>query len=99
MLVLRESRIVVGERERESGQVRATMAFPDLLENTWLRRDVKGYIAACTARGDAGRGLLTRTDWRTRAYIAPYENHTNFRMLHSNADHYARKGPRGGLAI
>lgn len=30
-------------------------------------------------------------------YIALYENHTNFRMLHSNTGHYARKGPRGAL--
>lgn len=44
MPVLRESRIVVGERERgwESGWVRPTMAFPDLFENTWPRRAVPG---------------------------------------------------------
>jgi len=39
------------------------------------------YITARTARSDAGRGPLTRTDWTTREDIAPYKNHTNFWML------------------
>lgn len=80
MPVLRESRIVIGERER--GRERVSPIHNGIprssREHTWLRRNVKGYIAACTARGDAGRGLLTRTDWRThirgiyRAVRKPY---------------------------
>jgi len=95
MPVLRESCIVVGERERGREWVSPA--------HNGIPRSPREHVAAPRRERIYYRVYRPRrrwTDWRTRTrgiYIALYENHTNFRMLHSNAGHYARKSPRGAL--